>query len=53
MRALQRGRAVAGDAHLVALHPQRTLQDLGDRVVVLDDQHTGGTLEISHLEGRW
>ena len=46
---VERGDAVAGDPHLVALHAQRALEDLRDRVVVLDHQHAGGTFEIGHL----
>ena len=39
---VQRGDAVAGELDLVALDAQRALQDLGDVVVVLDDEHAGG-----------
>ena len=46
VRLVERGHAVAGDADVVALHAQRALQDLGDRVVVLDDEDAGGALEI-------
>ena len=46
MRLVERGHAVAGDTDVVALHPQRALQHLGDRVVVLDDQHAGRALKI-------
>ena len=38
---VERDRPVAGHPDLVALHAQRTLEDLGDRVVVLDDEHPG------------
>ena len=38
-RLVERRLAVAGDAHLVALQAQRALQDLGDLLVVLDDEH--------------
>ena len=34
--------AVAGELDLVALHAQRALQDLGDLLVVLDDEHADG-----------
>ena len=34
--------AVAGDLDVVALEPQRALQDLGDLLVVLDDEHANG-----------
>src|SRR6202011_2811280 len=40
-------------AHVVALHPQRALHHFGDAAVVLDDQHTRGTVEIAHIsDGR-
>ena len=39
---VERGDAVAGDAHLVALHPQRALQHLGDLLVVLDNEDAHG-----------
>src|SRR3954447_10897227 len=35
---VQRGHAVGGDLDVVALEPQRALQDLGDVLVVLDDE---------------
>ena len=35
--------AVAGELDLVALQAQRALQDLGDLLVVLDDEHADGT----------
>ena len=38
-RLAQRRLAVGGDAHLVALQAQRALEDLGDLLVVLDDEH--------------
>ena len=41
---VERLRAVAGQLDVVALHPQRALQDLGDLLVVLDDQHANGAL---------
>ena len=37
---------------LVSLHPQRPLEDLGDGLVVLDDQDAGGALEIGHYGPR-
>ena len=46
-------RAVVGDPDLVALHAQRALEHLGDRVVVLDHQDAGWTLEIGHVQRRW
>jgi hypothetical protein len=36
---VQRGLAVAGDAHLVALQSQRALEHQGDLLVVFDDEH--------------
>ena len=41
MGLLEAGGAVARDAHLVALHPQRALERLGDVLVVLDDEDAG------------
>jgi hypothetical protein len=38
-RLVQRGLAVAGDAHLVTLQAQGALEHLGDLLVVLDDEH--------------
>ena len=38
MGLVKRGDAVAGHAHVVALHAQRALEHLRDRVVVLDDE---------------
>ncbi len=49
MGEVERADAVAGDLDVVALHPQRALQDLGDRVVVLDDEHTRRAFELGHL----
>jgi hypothetical protein len=46
MRLVECGQAVAGDADVVALHSQRALQDLGDGVVVLDDEDASGTLKL-------
>jgi hypothetical protein len=42
VRLLQRGLAVARQADLVALQAQGALQDLGDLLVVLDDQDADG-----------
>ncbi len=53
VRLVERHEPVLGDADLVALHPQRALEHLGDRVVVLDDEHAGWTFEISHCCRRW
>ena len=39
--------AVAGELDLVALEPQRALQDLGDVLVVLDDEHADGRADAS------
>ena len=36
---VERGDAVAGELDVVALEPQLPLQDLGDLLVVLDDEH--------------
>ena len=36
--------AVARELDVVALHPQRALQDLGDLLVVLDHEHADGSL---------
>ena len=49
MRLLEAVGAVGGGAHLVALHAQRALQRLGDVVVILDDEHAGGTGEVVHI----
>ena len=43
MRLVERGLAVGGEADLVALQAQRALQDLGDLLVVLDDEHANGS----------
>ena len=42
MGGVEGRRAIVGDADLVALHPQRALQHLGDRIVILDDENAGG-----------
>ena len=36
---VERRLAVDGEPHLVALHAQRALENLGDLLVVLDDEH--------------
>ena len=36
--------AVVGELDVVALHPQRALQHLGDLLVVLDHEHADGAL---------
>ena len=48
MRLVEPRLAVGGDAHLVALEPQRALEHVGDVAVVLDDEHAGGALVIGH-----
>jgi len=40
--------AVGGKADLVALEPQRALQDLGDVAVILHDEHSRRSLKIHH-----
>ena len=46
----ERGHAVGGGANVVALHAQGALENLGDLVVVLDDEHTGWTGVIAHAD---
>ena len=46
----ERRLAVAGDAHLVALQAQRALQDLGDLLVVLDDEHAWVASGDTHVQ---
>jgi hypothetical protein len=41
-------RAVVGELHVVALHAQRALEDLGDLLIVLDDEYADGTLGGFH-----
>ena len=43
VRFVEPAHAVGGELDLVALEAQRALQDLGDLLVVLDDEHTHGT----------
>src|SRR3954453_4325335 len=43
---------VARDPHVVAVQAQRALQDLGDLVVVLDDEHAGITTDTVHCGQR-
>ena len=45
---LERGGAIGGGAHLVALHPQGALERLGDVLVVLDDEDAGCTGKVIH-----
>ena len=46
---LERRDAVGRGAHLVALLAQRAAQDVGDLVVVLDDEHAAGDgLAVEH-----
>ena len=42
----QRLGAVAGALDLVALGAQRAAQDVGDRLVVLDDEHARGAVAV-------
>ena len=51
-RLAQRGLAVTGDAHLVALQAQRALERLGDLVVVLHDEHARVTAGPGHRTAR-
>ncbi len=46
MGLIEGGDAVAGHAHVIALHAQRALEHLRDRVVILDDENAGRTFEI-------
>ena len=48
VRLVERLHAVAGELDLVALEAQRALQDLGDLVVVLDDEHADGAVGGFH-----
>ena len=48
----ERRLAVRARAHLVALHAQGALQDLGDLLVVLDDEHADGSGGVGH-RARW
>ena len=43
MRLVEPAHTVRGELDLIALEAQRALQDLGDLLVVLDDEHTHGT----------
>ena len=43
MRLVEAADAVRGELDLIALETQRALQDLGDLLVVLDDEHADGT----------
>src|SRR5437868_3016218 len=53
MRLIQRIHAVAREAHVVALHPQRTLERERDLVVVLDHEHARGARKVVHgIDGR-
>jgi hypothetical protein len=49
---VERGLAVARDAHVVAVQPQRALEHLGDLVVVLDDKHAGIPADTVHAGER-
>ena len=39
MGLVERNQAVDRDSHVVALQAQRPLQDLGNGLIVLDDEH--------------
>jgi len=41
-------RSVVGELDVVALHAQRALEDLGDLLIVLDDENADGTLGGFH-----
>ena len=45
---VQRLGPVVGDLDVVALHAQRALQDLGDLLIVLDDEHAYGAVGCLH-----
>ena len=45
---VERLRAVGGELDVVALHAQRALEDLGDLLIVLDDEHANGPLGGFH-----
>src|SRR4051794_16954242 len=47
-RLVERRLAVAGDAHVVAVQAQGALEDLGDLVVVLDDEHPRIATDTGH-----
>ena len=47
VRLVERRDAVARELDLVALQAQRALEDLGDLLVVLDDEHADGAAEAS------
>ena len=49
VRLVERRHAVAGDARLVALQPQRALENLGDVLVVLDDQDARRACVVVHV----
>ena len=48
VRRVERRHAVAGHAHVVALHPQHPLERLRDLIVVLDDEHPRAACVIVH-----
>ena len=52
VRLVERADPVGRDLDVVALQPQRALEDLGDRLVVLDHQYPRGALVVSH-GARW
>src|SRR4051794_16446230 len=49
---VERRLAVAGDAHVVAVQAQGALEDLGDLVVVLDDEHPWIATDTVHAPRR-
>src|SRR3954452_14649050 len=53
VRLLEAPHAVGREFDLVALQAQRALQDLGDLLVVLDDEHADGAGGGLHLHARW
>ena len=48
LRVVQRLGAVVGELDVVALHAQRALEDLGDLLIVLDDENADGTVGGFH-----
>jgi hypothetical protein len=48
LRVIQSLRSVVGELDVVALHAQRALEDLGDLLIVLDDEYADGTLGGFH-----
>ncbi len=50
VRLIEPAHAVGGKLDLIALEPQRALEDLGDLLVVFDDEHANGTAVASIRE---